>query len=487
MKPLAIITALLLLVASGSAIDCATILNTPTSETEHWRAATYDKFLDSEYENEEWLTRTTNWEPITTLDAGQQYQIRIDNQCFDNALPSRGRVTGATSQDITIEQNNNDLRSNPSKNDRYTISVQEYSPDNQLIGTPALPELVQLPTSVTKTLLEPLAADCDAGDQARNAMERIRDATWKALEPGSRASCSGPNIAHCILQGTASPSEYATIIALTGRACNIPTRVVHGVGSASFDGVDLQLKSDQTTWWVEYYANGWHTLETDETRSTPYHEYNCLDREDNDNDGETDCNDEDCSETAACNYEPATWGSWDNPYSTNPEAITNHQYVNEIILGNTHGELKLQDVDLSGVDLEAAVQITSGRLDTTINHEGYAKLYGLNPREPLILKDGEECAACTVKYYRSDIVGFTTPGAGSYTVIDATAEPTNETVTATPPAAEEGFDLKAQLAKLKDWFLELSTPLKILLFAIIAFAVYQLTKKKEVPPWRYSR
>jgi hypothetical protein len=300
---------LLLLMPIAVADSCFTILDSPSNDVFYWKAVSYDIIKDGDYTN--WFERTSNSYVPSALSVNH-YNIRVDKNCFGGFLLQSNRMTGADSGTLYIQMDVNDLYAPAiAVNKLYTVSLANREPASTgfirdiTSGSIDGVNYMQKPASLSSSTgyQDMKIGLCNGQSTILSQMYAVRNKVWSTLEYSTPAcGTQYKNIAECaVATHSGTDAYYATLVALLGRECGIPTRVVYGITEGQFQGIDLMMNEDKRHYWVEFYDNGWHTFESSEGGPVPSKvESNCQDKLDNDKDGLVDCVDSDC--TDACKY-----------------------------------------------------------------------------------------------------------------------------------------------------------------------------------------
>lgn len=511
MKKAIIIIMLVLLSSSVLAETCFTIVNTPMNERHYWKAITYDILQDGS----EYLEKTVDVTSNPGLGPGVQYNIRMDKNCFNNYLLSHLETTGMDSGTMFLQKNGDDYQTlTPTINALYTVSRQEQTGQSihfvSDISTGIIDGInyLQMPSSFTvsgqhtdyNNLKQGL---CNPNLRITEQLANIVDKVWDNLDYGTPSCTSYVNIIDCALTtGKGDSSHYSTLATLLARDCGIPTRVVKGISEGLFNGINIEFNENKIHYWIEYYDTEWYTLDVTAGGGTlpTGLEINCGDSLDNDNDGKPDCWDEECTGTIYCQGEYPTTTDFDNSYSTNIDSLPNAYAINQLILGNEHGEVTWtdQNLDLRDTNLDSALKISFNKVEiisSKLNKPCTIILKGLSFTDPAPLLNGQECTACEIEAYTPDggWLGFTAPGIGTYSSEEAsivedmneTINITNETILPPLPTTETGTGLTKVKNKITSWwdtYWGWSTPIKIaipiIIIALFLFIRSKIKKKR---------
>lgn len=511
MKKILILLMLVLMLASVSAETCFTVLNSPTTERTYWKAISYDLIKDNQFENYGWLDKTANINPNTGLGVGYQYNLRIDKACFGNYLLSNIDSTGVNSGSLYIEKYNDDVySSNIAVNALYTISRKKsdltslhYVKDIKT-GTINGINYIQKPQSLsTSTKYNQIKQGlCNSNYKITDQLYKIMDTVWSnIIYSDVQNSCSGySNIVECALNnGKGDSAVYATSVALLARDCNIPTRIVYGISEGSFDGIDLQFQENKKHFWIEYYDDGWFTLDVTEegTTSPDSIEINCLDGLDNDKDSKIDCKDENCAFVTFCQGAYPTTTNFYNSLSTDLSSLPNAYSINNLVLANTYGSIQWtnQALDLRNKNLDTSLTIIKNNVILTdvipaLNKPANVTIKGVSLVTPRVLNNGKVCENCRVISYSNNNVVFEVPGIGSYVVKDNSTLTSLE-LTLTMAVNNETFDNVSYLpavpqsdSKFSQWidklmsakttFLNYSTLTKVIIIGLVIIVIYYI-------------
>lgn len=508
MKATILVLMLAIMVATAAASPCFTAVNVPQNTNHYWKAITYDTIQDGNLANAAWLQSTGGVTSAGTLGAGYQYNIRVDQNCFNNYLPQTLDATGIASSTLFVQKYGDDLHSSDNPQSRtYTISRQDTSTaSNKYVkdiatGTIGGINYWQKPASFADLTKHPKYNSlkeglCNWNQKASEQMDRITDKVWAGLAPGSM-NCGSQytNIVDCALEtGKANPEAYATLVALLARDCKVPARVVKGISEGTFDGLDIRFDQAKTHYWIEYWAGQWYTLEATESGSTlpTSIETNCLDASDNDHDTLVDCRDPDCSKVLYCQGNYPTTTKFYNTYSTNLEQLANVYRINLLILGNEFGEIKWENqaLDLRNKELDTMADLSANKAtitDSALNKPNTILLNKLAWTTPEVLRNNQPCPQCAVTYYKNGVASFTTPGIGTYTtrekiltpIRNVTANTTSPGYLPTIPAKTGTWGKIGWLKSLGTWFGNLSTLLKVGIVAAIVFGIWYWNNRRR--------
>lgn len=490
---------MLLLVSTASAETCFTALNVPINQPHYWKAVTYDDLLDNHLVSYGWLVSNDDVSLSDGIGPGYQFQMRIDKNCFDGRLLSNIESTGAMSSDIVVQSKGVDYATNnPSANKIYTLSLQDddSSSVKQVgdISTGVVDgvDYLQLPDSFSQASSHAAFAAkktlCDDSLLITEQLEVLKYDTWLELERVTTPiSCSSANIIDCILdKGEGEDIHYATLVVAEARQCGIPSRVVKGISEGSFNGVDIKFDSEQVTYWLEFYDDGWKSYPLAESGAgVPSNiEQHCADNLDNDYDDLIDCWDTECDGSVACADWPST-----KLYGTDLFTLNNPANIPYLELVNDFGGVIFNtSIDLRGVNVDQSLVITQNSLklsDDAFNVPAQAQLGRLTLKEPLtILKDTNPCTDCNLVGYANGTAVFTIPGTGIYSLKGhvANATVTNETII---PVAGDGLLDKAKGVgdKVKALWGSLTTIGKIGIPALL-FLIYLVYKRRQKNKWK---
>jgi hypothetical protein len=481
----------LLMLSVVSAETCFTAINVPQNNNGYWKSVTYTGLRNGYYDN--FLTTTTIPPVIPVLAGGQQFTLRLENDCFNGNLLSNKDVTGMTSSQINLNKVYVDYQTPDFiANKLYTLSlVTEDVVSTSLVkevptGYVDAIDYLALPDTfpyddAAHTQIKAMAEDvCDPDLKITTQMENIKLSLWSVLEPSSDSvSCSAMNMVDCYLsKGRADSRGYAASAMVLGRLCGVPTRVAYGISEGDFDGVDISFDADKMHYWIEFYDDGWLEQEVTEGGSTLPSgvETNCINNVDDDDDGNIDCWDSDCSSKEICSSWPSTT-DFDNAFSTLLTTLPNAYSVNDLTLGNEFGSVTWTDqsLDIRGVDLDLAITITDEQIVVTNNVPVLANpdvgvLRDVANPDPKILLNGQPCPACVIDEVVNGAVTFSMNGVGNYTVSPVVV--VNESdVPVVVPKKETGF-LKDPVDWVKTQWDKLTNVGKIVLIVVVAGVVF---------------
>jgi transglutaminase superfamily protein len=517
---------LMMILVSSIAIGstCFTVLNSPSNDKEYWTAQHYDIIIDDQLNG--FLDATTKINQIQGLDAGYQYNIRIDDECFNDYLLVPTGTNGITSESLSIIKNSDDYSaSNINNNLIYTISRSstEYS-SNKLVSqiTTRVVDGIDystLPASLKDSTKSPEYIKlknevCNSNNKIVDQLYIIQDKIWQYIEYDSTgADCNNEaNILECIVKDKkASNVQYATLGLALAKDCGIPARIAYGISEGSFDGIDIRFKSERQHYWIEFYDGGWYPIEmTEEGTSRPQStEVNCLNMEDDDNDGKSDCLDTDCSEILFCQGQYPTTNNFNNVYSTNLNTLPNAYSINDLTFGNQYGEVKWTDkaIDLRNKNIDSTLTISQNKIVMNsnipdLNQEAIAILNNIEFEKPMILIGTAKCGACEILSDQNDKVQFSIPGVGTYSITEESAtiavqdanntlinpNPTSSntsylpSVPVTPSQGKIGRVVN-EIKSMWNKFMGYSTVIKLMIFAAIGGLVYLWKKNREPPKY----
>jgi transglutaminase superfamily protein len=519
-----IIIMLMMILVSSIAIGdtCFTVLNSPANDKLYWTAQHYDNIIDNQLNG--FLDQTTKVNLIQGLSSGYQYNIRVDSGCFgDNLLIPQG-TNGITSETLYIQKNIDDYNTNNMNiNLIYTVSKYstEYSSNKLVkdISTKVIDgvDYAKQPASLkdvikSKNYIELKNQVCNSNNRIIDQIYIIQDKIWQHLEYDTDgATCSNDaNILECITRDKkASNVQYVTLALALAKDCGIPARIAYGISEGSFDGIDIRFKDDKKHYWLEFYDNEWYPIEmTEEGTSRPEStEVNCLNMEDDDDDGMTDCLDTDCSEILFCQGQYPTTYNFDNSYSTNLEILPNVYSIDDLMLGNEFGVISWKDkgIDLRNKNLDSALTISQNRivLNTNIielDQPAIVILNNLEIEDPMILIGNAKCAACELLNDGNN-VQFSIPGAGTYSITQqdsniAIQDENNTIINANPTSSNTSYlpavpvtSGEGKISRIVEQFKSMynkligySTITKIAIFGALIGLVY-LWKKNKKPEY----
>lgn len=521
-KTIIVLAMLVMLASMVSAETCFTVMNSPTSTKHYWSAITYDRIKDNELQGINFLDRSNNLYNNPGLGIGYQYNIRVDNKCFDNYLISRYDATGANSGQLSIQKNNDDLyAATLNTNSLYTVSRKDItSQSTSLVGSVGNGvinnvDYLHMPDSFNginhPEYLVMKEGLCNDNLKITDQLYKITDKVWKNLDFAESVDCGTgyDNIVDCILdKGKGNSAHYSVLVTLLARDCGIPTRIVYGISEGSFDGIDIKLSADKKHFWIQYYDGIWYPMDITEDATTGPSkiEVNCIDSKDNDGDGYPDCSDQDCKAVTFCQGEYPTTFDFDNSYSTDISKLPNVYNIQDLLLGNIYGSVRWinQSIDLRNKDLDSALDISFSSIQLNSNIPGLIKpsimtMKDLDYSEPVVLLNGNKCSSCKIISYEQGNLIFSAPGVGNYRVKEndtlsaaelensqdvtsSSSNLSNSTNTSYLPALPESTTSSAGfLSKPKTWISNLwtkfkaySTVKKIIIVAVIGTIVWFL-------------
>jgi hypothetical protein len=471
MKSTIIILLMAIIMTTGvMAENCFTAVNAPGTDRYYWKATSYDLITST---ND--ISRTPIYENNPGIGPGTLYTMRVDKDCFNTYLLSSNTATGISSGAMFIQKDNDDYKDSAiAKNTLYTISkISSEVPSTNTVQSITTGNIKGINYLQRATNIKAKYPDYDT------IKTGLCNGNYKVTEQVQRIITSVQD-AHDYTNSL----DYTIIITSLSRDCGVPTRIIKGISEGNFNGIDLSFEETKTHHWIEYYDQGWHTIDPSEQiiTSPTSIETSCIDNQDNDNDGKIDCRDPDCSNYFYCQGGFPTTIKYNNVLSTPMSSLNQAWRVQNLVVGNEYGDItwKDQSLDLRGKNLDPMIDILQNKVIITgFNKPATIKLVGINIPSPIINKDGSPCQNCKITGSANNMITFTMEGDGTYTVTQTPTTPTAPTNATLPPAPTTGPSITEKLKTIKGIISSLSLGAKAAIILAIILVVYLYIKHRN--------